>query len=62
MDSQDVIRTGYKAKSETEAFINRYLNDQAKGWPRVCLYSPVYTEYPQGRRAEPVLRARIRQA
>lgn len=62
MDSQDVIRIGYKAKSETEDFINRYLDDQAKGWPRVCLYSPVYTEYPQGCRTELVLRTRSRQS
>jgi hypothetical protein len=61
MDSQDTIRIGYKAKSETEAFINRYLDDQAKGWPRVCLFSPVYTEYPQGRQTGLVLRARSRQ-
>ena len=61
MDSQDIIRTGHKAKSETEAFINRYLNDQAKGWPRACLCSPVYAGYPQGRPAEPDLRARARQ-
>ncbi len=61
MDSQDIIRTGCKAKSETEAFINRYLNDQAKGWPRVCLCNPVYTEYPQGRQAGLTLRAHPRQ-
>ncbi len=62
MNSQDIIRTGYKAKSETEAFINRYLNDQTKGWPRACLCSSVYTGYPQGRQAEPDLRARARQS
>jgi hypothetical protein len=62
MDSQEIIKTGRKAKSETEAFINRYLNDQAKGWPRVCFYSPAYTEYPQSRQAGFDMRARARQA
>jgi hypothetical protein len=63
MDSQDIIRTGHKAKNETEAFINRYLNDQAKGWPRVCFCSSVYnTEYPQDRQAGPALRAAVRNA
>jgi hypothetical protein len=61
MNSQDVIRISYNAKSETEAFINRYLNDQAKGWPRVCLFSPVYAGYPQSRQAELDLHARARQ-
>ena len=36
MDAKDLIKIGRKAKSETEAFINRYLNDRAKGWPKVC--------------------------
>ena len=36
MDAQDIIKIGLKAKSETEAFINRHLNDQAKGWPKLC--------------------------
>jgi hypothetical protein len=36
MDSQDIIRISHKAKTETEAFINRHLNDQAKGWPKLC--------------------------
>ena len=62
MNSQDTIRIGYKAKSETEDFINRYLNDQAKGWPRACLCCSVYTGYPQGRQAQPDLRARVRQS
>ena len=35
MDSQDVAKIGHKAKRETEAFINNYFNDQAKGWPRL---------------------------
>jgi hypothetical protein len=51
MDSQDIIRTGRRAKSETEAFINRYLNDRAKGWPKLCLCSSVCTACPQGQPA-----------
>ena len=47
MDSQDLIKIGHRAKSETEAFINRHLNDQAKGWPKTCLCSPNYAEYCQ---------------
>jgi len=34
MDSQDIVQLSNKAKSETEAFINRHLNDRAKGWPK----------------------------
>lgn len=52
MNSQDIIRIGCKAKTETEAFINRYLNDQAKGWPRACLCNSVYmgvSSRPSGR-------------
>jgi hypothetical protein len=30
MNSQDIARIGYKAKRETEAFINSYFNDRAK--------------------------------
>jgi hypothetical protein len=37
MDSKDIIRISRRAKNETEAFINRYLNDRAKGWPKLCL-------------------------
>ena len=36
MDAQDLIKIGRKAKNETEAYINRYLNDRAKGWPKLC--------------------------
>jgi len=36
MDAQDLIKIGRKAKSETEIFINRHLNDRAKGWPKLC--------------------------
>jgi hypothetical protein len=59
MDSQDIIRTGRRAKSETEAFINRYLNDRAKGWPKLCLCSSVYTACPQG---QPAVRVAGQQA
>lgn len=45
MDSQDLIKIGDRAKNETEAFINRHLNDLAKGWPKNCLYDPNYTDY-----------------
>ena len=47
MDSQDLIKIGHKAKSETEAFINRHLNDRAKGWPKTSLCGPDYAEYHQ---------------
>jgi hypothetical protein len=47
MDSQDLIKIGHRAKSETEAFINRHLNDRAKGWPKNCLFGPNYDEYYQ---------------
>jgi len=47
MDSQDIIKIGHKAKSETEAFINQHLNDRAKGWPKNCLCGPNYAEYCQ---------------
>ena len=36
MNSQDIAKIGHKVKRETEAFINRYINDQAKGWPMLC--------------------------
>lgn len=47
MDSQDIIKIGHRAKNETEAFINRHLNDKAKGWPKNRLYGPNYAEYCQ---------------
>jgi len=47
MDSQDIIKIGHRAKSETEAFINRHLNDKAKGWPKSCLCGPNYVEFCQ---------------
>ena len=33
MDSQDIAKIGHRAKRETEAFLNHYINDRAKGWP-----------------------------
>jgi hypothetical protein len=42
MDATDLIKIGFKAKSETEAFINRYLNDRAKGWPKLCFCDSLY--------------------
>jgi hypothetical protein len=45
MDSQDLIKISYRAKSETEAFINRHLNDLDKGWPKTGLCSPNYADY-----------------
>jgi hypothetical protein len=45
MDSQDLNIIGNRAKSETEAFINRHLNDRAKGWPKTRLYGPDYADY-----------------
>ena len=47
MDSQDLIIIGHRAKSETEAFINRYFNDCAKGWPKNFLCSEDYTPHRQ---------------
>ena len=47
MDSQDVDKIGHKAKCETEAFINSYINDQAKGWPVICHSSSVNDGYRQ---------------
>ena len=47
MDSQDVARISHKAKRETEAFINNYLNDRAKGWPMLCDNGPVKTGHGQ---------------
>lgn len=42
MDAQDSIKIGRKAKSETETFINRNLNDRAKGWPKLCFCDSLY--------------------
>ena len=50
MDAQDIIKIGRKAKTETEAFINRYLNDRAKGWPKLCFCDSPYTGSRQQKR------------
>jgi hypothetical protein len=47
MNSKDIARIGHKVKLETEAFINRYINDQAKGWPILCHYGSAYNGYRQ---------------
>jgi hypothetical protein len=47
MNSQDIARIGYKAKRETEAFINNYINDRAKGWPVLCRCGSAYNGYYQ---------------
>ena len=47
MNSQDIARIGYKAKRETEAFINNYINDSAKGWPVLCRCGSACNEYHQ---------------
>ncbi len=47
MNSQDIARLGYKAKRETEAFINDYINDRAKGWPVLCRCSSTCNGYHQ---------------
>jgi hypothetical protein len=47
MDSQDVIKIAHKAKRETEAFINNYINDRAKGWPVICHCTSVNAGYRQ---------------
>ena len=44
MDSKDVLKIRYNAKSETEAFINRHLNDGAKGWPKRCAGRPAHPD------------------
>ena len=47
MNSQDIAKIGYKAKRETEAFINNYINDRAKGWPVLCRCGSVCNGYYQ---------------
>ena len=47
MYSQDVAKIGHKAKRETEAFINNYINDPAKGWPRLSNCGLVPIRYHQ---------------
>jgi hypothetical protein len=47
MDSREAVELANKAKRETEAFINNYINDHAKGWPILCPYGTTNTEYGQ---------------
>ena len=47
MDSKDIIVISQRAKSETETFINRHLDDRAKGWPKICLCNSSDTRYKQ---------------
>ncbi|MEJ2701766.1 MAG: hypothetical protein P8Z79_04930 [Sedimentisphaerales bacterium] len=47
MNTPDTIKIRYRAKIETETFINRHLNDGAKGWPRLCAVRPVGTSTAQ---------------
>jgi hypothetical protein len=49
MNTQDIIKIGYKARIETEAFINQYINDEAKKWPTTCHCSQANTGYHQSR-------------
>lgn len=44
MEHEDVILLGRRAKDETEDFINRYFENQTKGWPKVRLYNNVCDE------------------
>jgi len=50
MNSQDIVSIGRKAKSETEDFINRHLNDRAKGWPVNSLWTSTSGERKQEQR------------
>jgi hypothetical protein len=47
MEAKELIKIGRKAKNETEAFINRYLNDRAKGWPKLCFCDSIGTGIPR---------------
>jgi hypothetical protein len=47
MNTQDIIKIGHKARIETEAFINQYINDEAKRWPTICHCGPAHTGYHQ---------------
>ena len=50
MDTQDIINMGRRAKSETEDFINRHLNDRAKGWPVNSFCGSEYADSRRDRR------------
>ena len=45
MNTQDIIKIGHKARIETEAFLNRYLNDEAKSWPIICHCGPAHNGF-----------------
>jgi hypothetical protein len=47
MNSQDITKIAYRAKRETEAFINNYLHDRAKGWPVLCRCGSACSGYYQ---------------
>ena len=49
MNTQDIIRIGHKARIETEAFINRYINDHAKRWPIICHSGTAHGSYHPAR-------------
>lgn len=49
MNTQDITKIGHKARIETEAFINQYINDEAKRWPTICHCSPAHSGYHQAR-------------
>ena len=59
MNTQDIIKIGHKARIETEAFINRYINDEAKKWPIICHCSPAHSGYHSARQ---VRKSNIRDA
>ena len=52
MDTQEIIKIGRRAKTETETFINRHLNDRAKGWPKICLCGPPCDSFSQEQKIE----------
>ena len=52
MESKDIIVISQRAKSETENFINRHLDDHAKGWPKVSLCGSDNTRYKQQQKSK----------
>jgi hypothetical protein len=59
MDAQELIKIGRKAKTDTEAFINRYLNERAKGWPKLCFCDSHYAGAHRQQQKEGVQRLLI---
>jgi hypothetical protein len=45
MNTQDIMKIGRKARIETEAFINRHINDEAKRWPIICPCGQPHNSY-----------------